>query len=126
MGDEIFRVPDFETGNPSDRGYVRVTEHASAARAVDAQVAQWSESERIIASQQANKRGYSCAYPFSVVGFIVGPGGKNLHGIRDDIGASMLVLRGEGLNPSGNQQHKVDSSRVHFLCKGPPDALSKV
>mmetsp|Transcript_83855 Transcript_83855/g.166403 ORF Transcript_83855/g.166403 Transcript_83855/m.166403 type:complete len:1056 (+) Transcript_83855:84-3251(+) len=123
---EVFRVPNNEAGSPSDRGYVRFADHASAVKAVEAQVAQWSESERIIASQQANKRGNTCTYPFSVVGFIIGPGGKNLHSIRDDIGASMLVLRGEGLNPAQSQQHKVDSSRVHFLCKGPPDALLRV
>jgi len=121
--DDVFRIPDHNTGDPSDRGYVRFKEHSAAEHCVAGGCATWSESERTISSQKSARHGpRSSAYPESIVGKILGARGEAIVSLRDEIGASMLSLRGEGLG----EHDRLSSQRVHFVCKGPPETLSKL
>merc|ERR550525_1868971 len=95
---EIFRTPDPDTGEDSDRGYVRFAEHTAAATAVEVGCATWSESERIIMSQRHQKwsgaAGYA-TYPESVISLILGRGGETIKALKQEIGADTLSLRGD-------------------------------
>eukprot|EP00418_Pyrodinium_bahamense_P091896 CAMPEP_0179032636 /NCGR_PEP_ID=MMETSP0796-20121207/11688_1 /TAXON_ID=73915 /ORGANISM="Pyrodinium bahamense, Strain pbaha01" /LENGTH=836 /DNA_ID=CAMNT_0020728865 /DNA_START=63 /DNA_END=2569 /DNA_ORIENTATION=- len=120
--EEVFRIPDHDTGKPGDRGYIKFKEHSAAAKCIETGAGTWSESERTLSSQQARHGGRSSAYPESIVGKILGTRGENITGIRDEIGANMLSLRGDGLG----DHEKMASKRVHFVCKASPEAVSKL
>jgi len=120
--EDVFRVPDHETGMPGDRGYVKFKDHASAGKCIAAGAGTWSESERTLSSQLARHGGRSSAYPESIVGKILGCRGETISAVKDEIGASLLSLRGEGLGDN----EKMVSKRVHFVCKGSSEAVSRL
>jgi len=118
--DDAFRITDPETGEAGDRGYVRFVDHVAAERCVESGAAEWSESERVLMSQSS--RGSTSVYRESVIALILGPRGETINKVKDSIGASMLALRGDGLN--GNSSTKSD--RLHFVCKGTGEVVSKL
>lgn len=120
--EDIFRIPDLLTGQPGDRGYIRFKEHTAAANCVKAGSATWSESERAISSQRSRRGGRESAYPDSMVARILGPRGDHISSVRADAGAQSLMLRGEGLG----DHERMSSQRVHFVCKGTPEAIVKI
>ena len=48
--------------------------------------------------------------------------GETIIKSKEQLGAVSLGLRGDGVGSSVSSS----SRRVHFVCKGPPDALSKL
>lgn len=120
--DEVFRLPDPATGEPWDRGYVRFKTHESAKKCVEAGAGSWSESERVIKSQRVAE--WSGAYFFSLVGLFVGQAGEGLKSLREELGAKRLLLRGRFLTPE-TSNYQV-STRFHFICMGPTDAIEKL
>jgi len=120
--EEVFRVPDPETQEPGDRGYVKFKEHEAAVRCVQSGSGTWSESERTITSQARNNQRRHSAYPESMVALILGPKGDTIRAIKDELGASMLALRGEGLG----ENDRMSSQRVHFVCKGSSETIGKL
>jgi len=121
--EEVFRVPDQDSGKPGDRGYVLFKEHDTAKKCVDTGAGTWSESERTLSSQQARHGGgRSSTYPESIVGKILGSRGEAIIAVKDEIGATMLSLRGDGLF----EHRQMGSKRVHFVCKGSPESIGKL
>eukprot|EP00928_Gymnodinium_smaydae_P013418 TRINITY_DN14891_c0_g1_i1.p1 TRINITY_DN14891_c0_g1~~TRINITY_DN14891_c0_g1_i1.p1 ORF type:complete len:1158 (-),score=185.90 TRINITY_DN14891_c0_g1_i1:63-3425(-) len=121
--EEVYRVPDRRTGEPSDRGYVRFKTHEAAKGCVDAGAGTWSESERALASQKSRQaKGEKCVYPESVIARLLGSRGNVIQGLRSELGAAGLNLRGDGLG----ETDETDSKRVHFLCKGSPEMIDKL
>lgn len=121
--EDLFRVPDPSGSQPSGRGYVKFKGHSAAARCVDQGAGRWSESERWLSSQQQARRGdRSSVYPENMISKILGTRGDVIAGLRDEVGAKALMLRGEGLGDND----KMESSRVHFVCKSALEALPKL
>lgn len=121
--DDVFRVPDAATSQPSSRGYVRFKDHASAAACVERGAGKWSESERWLSSQRQARFGdRASVYSENMISKILGTRGDVIAGLRDDVGAKALMLRGEGLG----ENDKMESSRVHFVCKSAPEAGAKL
>jgi len=120
--DDVFRIPDISTGEPGDRGYVRFKEHDSAVRCVEKGSGTWSESERALTSQSARHGGRPSVYPESLIGKVLGHRGDVIMRVKDEIGANLLSLRGEGLG----KEDPNASKRVHFVCRGSPDIVSKI
>eukprot|EP00927_Polykrikos_kofoidii_P085516 TRINITY_DN9327_c0_g1_i1.p1 TRINITY_DN9327_c0_g1~~TRINITY_DN9327_c0_g1_i1.p1 ORF type:complete len:1302 (+),score=142.95 TRINITY_DN9327_c0_g1_i1:73-3978(+) len=120
--EETYRITDQSTGQPGDRGYVKFKDHVAALHCVDSGSASWSESERTLSSQRSRQGGRGSVYPDSVIARILGPRGEFINGLKSEISASMLAIRGDGL---GNQDQSM-STRVHFVCKGSPEALSEL
>eukprot|EP00927_Polykrikos_kofoidii_P085517 TRINITY_DN9327_c0_g2_i1.p1 TRINITY_DN9327_c0_g2~~TRINITY_DN9327_c0_g2_i1.p1 ORF type:complete len:1212 (+),score=176.85 TRINITY_DN9327_c0_g2_i1:44-3679(+) len=120
--EETYRIPDQSTGDLGDRGYVLFKEHEAASRCVDSGSATWSESERTLASQRSRQGGRGSVYPDSIIARILGPRGEHINGLKSSICAHMLAIRGDGL---GNTDQLM-STRVHFVCKGSPSALSQL
>eukprot|EP00928_Gymnodinium_smaydae_P062000 TRINITY_DN45953_c0_g1_i1.p1 TRINITY_DN45953_c0_g1~~TRINITY_DN45953_c0_g1_i1.p1 ORF type:complete len:1125 (-),score=130.88 TRINITY_DN45953_c0_g1_i1:115-3108(-) len=119
--DDVYRIPDVATATPSQRAYVRFSDHASAERCVKAGAGSWSESERAITSQRGKHGGRETpAYPDSMIARLLGPRGELINNLKVGLGASHLAIRGESLG----EHEKSTSKRVHFVCKGPPEALA--
>jgi len=122
--EEVFRIPDVETGQPGDRGYVKFKEHAGAEACVSSGSGSWSESERALSSQQQTRSsGRECAYPESFIGMLLGHRGERITSAKDEIGAIQLSMRGEGL---GEGSESSVSARLHFTCKGSFEAIARV
>jgi len=122
--EDVFRLPDPVTGRPSRKGYIKFQDHAAARKCVEAG-AKWSESERTITSQNSSRHvggSNDSAYKESVVAKILGPRGEMINRLKEEIGASMLILRGEGLG----ENERMTSRRVHFVCKAPPEVREKL
>mmetsp|Transcript_24183 Transcript_24183/g.38633 ORF Transcript_24183/g.38633 Transcript_24183/m.38633 type:complete len:1173 (-) Transcript_24183:10-3528(-) len=119
---DVYRIPDPETGEPGDRGYIRFEKHESAQRCVASGSGTWSESERTLSSQVSRRGGRDSSYPESFVALLLGPKGETIRRLKEEMGASMLSLRGEGLG----ENDKMSSKRVHFVCKGNPEAIEKM
>lgn len=117
--EEVYRLPRSEVSKPGERGYVKFKEHDAAKKCVDEDCGNWSESERALASQRRENR--ESSYPDSVIGRLVGSGGDRISSIKNDIGASLLSLRGEGLGSDHN-----GSKRLHYYCRVIEDATHKV
>lgn len=120
--DDVFRCPDLLTGQPGDRGYVRFKKHAAAVQCVSSGTGAWSESERALSSQRSRHGGRESAYPDSMIARILGPRGEFINSIKEEVGANMLSLRGDGLGDN----EKMTSKRVHFVCKASPEAVQKL
>eukprot|EP00929_Paragymnodinium_shiwhaense_P034793 TRINITY_DN1888_c0_g1_i1.p1 TRINITY_DN1888_c0_g1~~TRINITY_DN1888_c0_g1_i1.p1 ORF type:complete len:1279 (+),score=270.15 TRINITY_DN1888_c0_g1_i1:141-3977(+) len=119
--DDIYRIPD-QSGRPGNKGYIRFTTHDAADKCVKAGTGVWSESERALSSQHTKHGGRDSAYPDSMIARILGPSGNLISDLKKSIGAAHLAIRGERLGDSD----KMSSARVHFVCKGPSDALERL
>jgi len=123
--DEVFRIPDVETGVPGDRGYVVFKEHAGAVACVASGSGTWSESERALSSQQQRRsNGRDSAYPESFIGKLLGARGERITRAKEEIRAVTLSMRGDGLE--GSETTPAVSQRLHFTCKGSFEAISKL
>lgn len=121
--EDVFRIPDSVTSQPSSKGYVKFKGHSSAALCVERGAGKWSESERWLSSQQQARRGdRASVYSENMVSKILGTRGDVIAGLRDEVGAKALMLRGEGLG----ENDKMESSRVHFVCKASPEAAGRL
>eukprot|EP00928_Gymnodinium_smaydae_P021057 TRINITY_DN18178_c0_g1_i2.p1 TRINITY_DN18178_c0_g1~~TRINITY_DN18178_c0_g1_i2.p1 ORF type:complete len:652 (-),score=131.11 TRINITY_DN18178_c0_g1_i2:87-2042(-) len=125
--DEVFILPEQHLERPGRRGYVRFRDHAAASRCVSDDFGTWSESERTLSSQRAQRQigaNTGAAYPDSVIARLVGSRGSEIQRLQDECGAQWLHLRGEDL---GRTDHRFpSSSRVHFIAEGDERAFSKV
>jgi len=116
--EDVFRVPNPVTGEPWDRGYVKFTSHAAAARCVEAGIGVWSESERALA-----RFNNGCSQDMTVVGSLLGRRGETIRAISMELGAESLKLLGAGIP---GDSHKRTSQRLHFVCEGLEEAISKM
>eukprot|EP00927_Polykrikos_kofoidii_P066246 TRINITY_DN6187_c0_g1_i6.p1 TRINITY_DN6187_c0_g1~~TRINITY_DN6187_c0_g1_i6.p1 ORF type:complete len:1618 (-),score=325.27 TRINITY_DN6187_c0_g1_i6:88-4554(-) len=120
--DDVYRIPHPTTNEPSDRGYVRFKEHEAATRCVKSGSGSWSESERALSSQRTKHGGRDSAYPDSLIARILGPRGEMINQLKLDVGASHLMIRGDGLSDN----EKMTSQRVHFVCRGPQETIDRL
>lgn len=118
--EEIFRIEDPSTGEPGERGYVKFHDHESASQCVQAGVGEWSQSERILRSQDDDGDA-PASYPDNVVRTILGPKGENTRNLKESIGAFSLAFRGD-------RQTKMEGcpKRLRFVCSGLPEVLMKL
>lgn len=123
--EDLFRIPDLETGEVCDRGYVRFASHPAAASCVASGAGFWSESERVLTSQHRHR-----SYPGSTMELLLGPKGETINALKEHIGVSMLALRGNGVRGPQHQQswqlQRAKSERLHFVCRGSATAVAEL
>jgi len=86
-------------------------------RCVEAGIGVWSESERALAGINGPYRG------MTVVGHLLGKRGEMIRAMCAELGAKSLQLRGAGIS---SNFRKYTSQRLHFVCEGSEEAISKM
>eukprot|EP00927_Polykrikos_kofoidii_P002494 TRINITY_DN10990_c0_g1_i1.p1 TRINITY_DN10990_c0_g1~~TRINITY_DN10990_c0_g1_i1.p1 ORF type:complete len:439 (-),score=72.72 TRINITY_DN10990_c0_g1_i1:104-1420(-) len=127
--DQVFRVPDPETHEPADRGYVQFKHHETAKGCVETGAGKWSESERALASQTSYQRFTIRCYPESIVSAFLGKRGEDVAKLRKACGVWKLAVKGADLAPKTGIDDCGDdngSERLHFWAEGPEGTIDRV
>mmetsp|Transcript_27970 Transcript_27970/g.92932 ORF Transcript_27970/g.92932 Transcript_27970/m.92932 type:complete len:879 (-) Transcript_27970:68-2704(-) len=129
---DVFRLRDAQTGQFSDRGYVRFQEHAAALACVETRAGSWSESERGMSWQLRDRADPGRhSYPESILAGLIGKRGKEVAELRQACGLRRLGFRGAGLAAAPRpgevaQQQPPASRRLHIVAEGDEVALGKL
>lgn len=124
--EEVCRLPNPDTGGPSERGYVLFKTHEEAKVCVDSFAAQWSESERAMSSQLSLRRGVVRIYPESIVSAFLGRGGEDINALRKASGVKKLAVKGADLAMKGTPpETDLAEQRLHFWAEGRAEAIDQ-
>ena len=77
----------------------------------------WSESERALTSQKSST--VKSVYPDSIISHILGPRGSHLIALKEETGASMLMLRGAGLGDDKTIDDKKTTYSTRRVIRAP-------
>eukprot|EP00927_Polykrikos_kofoidii_P016323 TRINITY_DN1735_c0_g1_i1.p1 TRINITY_DN1735_c0_g1~~TRINITY_DN1735_c0_g1_i1.p1 ORF type:complete len:624 (+),score=107.20 TRINITY_DN1735_c0_g1_i1:130-1872(+) len=119
--EEVYRLPDQETGKPTEKGYVQFKKHDGAKKCVDSGAGRWSESERALSSQTSYRRYTIRCYPENMVSSFLGKKGEDIGNLRRACGVRKLVLKGADLATGRKPEEGPDGpepTRLHFWAEG--------
>lgn len=117
--EKVFRIPNADDGQPSQRGYVRFKEHQEADACVKAGVGSWSESERAL-SWQTDGASSDHAYPDSIVSSLIGNRGQDINELR--LSCGLISIAVVGMHPTSSSE----SRYLHVTAAGEQAAIAKL